>query len=263
MLAGSRGGIDPVSDDAFRLLWDDPVVRADLVSIGIEVPEQLGALFIADRDDMLAFSAGAAPLVDDYPGRLTREGQGAAGRDSMLAWADVRKAVARFDTSRSMRETWPEALRGATIPYFVYEGYMDDVQLNRLHDRRYSILDEVLRSSSIQTLPLRLMGSYPRIQEIARGIETRGGADPAVGVVLGIGHLARREYVEAVERLANAWEQDPGLHIAGFYQALTLHRQARNAEASAVLESTDPALLGQASAGRDWLKARLESASNR
>ena len=70
MLAGSNGAASPVDEAVFRRQWDDPKVGPELRRLGIENPEQLGALFMADAEGLAAFAGSAEPLVDDRPQRL-------------------------------------------------------------------------------------------------------------------------------------------------------------------------------------------------
>ena len=54
---------------AGNLLWDpigyldDPAVRQEMIDLGFEKPEQLGALFIGDADYLKGFAHEAPPLV--------------------------------------------------------------------------------------------------------------------------------------------------------------------------------------------------------
>ena len=59
------------SEEELRQLWNDPATGADLRRIGIEVPQQLGALFLMDGDEIDRITHNIAPLTDLYPKRLT------------------------------------------------------------------------------------------------------------------------------------------------------------------------------------------------
>ena len=48
MMAGSRDARGPVSEEEFGRQWRDPAVAAEMERLGVERPEQLGALFIGD-----------------------------------------------------------------------------------------------------------------------------------------------------------------------------------------------------------------------
>ena len=59
------------SEDELRQFWNDPATGADLRRIGIEVPQQLGALFLMDGDEIDRITHNIAPLTDIHPKRLT------------------------------------------------------------------------------------------------------------------------------------------------------------------------------------------------
>jgi spermidine synthase len=261
MLAGSRGNMDAVSAEALRSFWDDPKIGPSLIDIGIEIPEQLCALFIADQDALFAYSKGALPLEDNYPGRLTCPMPTNRERDSVLAWADTTRVVERFSESVYIEKIFPKSLRRATIPYLAYAGQFDDVFLGRHLDRRYAVLDDVLRSTRLRTFPLLLMASEPKLQKIAHRAMARGIEVPAVLMELGIGCLARRDYAAAESLFRRVMQDDPTISAAGFGLALALHYQERDAESSKVFESIDLRRPGIPESGYRWLKDQLTNAS--
>ena len=71
IMMGINGPGRRASEDEFRQLWNDPATGADLRTIGIEVPQQLGALFLMDGDEIDRITHDVAPLTDIYPKRLT------------------------------------------------------------------------------------------------------------------------------------------------------------------------------------------------
>src|SRR5438477_9245113 len=93
--------------------------RDDLARIGVEVPEQLAALFVMDGDEIGRITNGAKPLTDFYPKRL---GDVTAEDKSIheFTWTYMRaeSAAQRFRSSRLIREIWPEAMIAALDPFF-------------------------------------------------------------------------------------------------------------------------------------------------
>jgi len=71
MLVGTNRLHGPVSEQEFTRQWRSLRTSAALGSIGVESPEQLGALFIADDKTLRSFVDGAAVLEDNHPGRLS------------------------------------------------------------------------------------------------------------------------------------------------------------------------------------------------
>ena len=73
IMMGINGPGRRVNEDELRQLWNDPATGPDLRAIGIEVPQQLGALFLMDGDEIDRITHNIAPLTDVYPKRLTDE----------------------------------------------------------------------------------------------------------------------------------------------------------------------------------------------
>ena len=71
IMMGINGPIRRASEDELRQFWNDPATGADLRRIGIEVPQQLGALFLMDGDEIDRITHNIAPLTDLHPKRLT------------------------------------------------------------------------------------------------------------------------------------------------------------------------------------------------
>ncbi len=60
-------------EEEFRQLWGEPATGQDLRRIGVEVPQQFGALFLMDGEEIDRITRDVAPLTDIYPKRLTDE----------------------------------------------------------------------------------------------------------------------------------------------------------------------------------------------
>jgi predicted membrane-bound spermidine synthase len=71
MLVGSRPEPQPLSDEAFSHPWQSPRSGKGLFAIGVEAPEQLGALFLADASFLNAWTEQVEALEDDYPQRIS------------------------------------------------------------------------------------------------------------------------------------------------------------------------------------------------
>jgi spermidine synthase len=71
VMMGINGPGRRASEDELRQLWNDPTTGADLRTIGIEVPQQLGALFLMDGDEIDRITHNIPPLTDIHPKRLT------------------------------------------------------------------------------------------------------------------------------------------------------------------------------------------------
>ena len=119
ILLGSRGGLPPVDSAQFSAQWEDPVVASRLAAIGIERPEQLGALFMLDTPALQTIRRTTRPLDDDRPGQLGREivGIGQVGRDHRPL-LHVEAGRRGFRESEFVRRHWPESIREETDAWF-------------------------------------------------------------------------------------------------------------------------------------------------
>src|SRR5262249_54376416 len=71
IMLGINGPGRKMNEEELRQLWNDPKTGPDLRRIGIEVPQQLGALFLMDGDEIDRITRDVAPLTDNYPKRLS------------------------------------------------------------------------------------------------------------------------------------------------------------------------------------------------
>ena len=117
MLAGTNGADAAPSEEAFTRLWRQPGTREDIADLAIEEPGQLGALFLADAPRLAAWCAGAAPLTDDHPGRLSLRLPTLADARAYRGLVAARSA-AEFDASAFVRRVWPAAVRERTGQWF-------------------------------------------------------------------------------------------------------------------------------------------------
>src|SRR5262249_52505479 len=116
ILVGRRTGPRSVEKDP-AWLWRDAATARTLSALGLERPEQLGTLFIADAPTLEERTRDVAPLEDDHPYRLSARPMGPRGEfySSIAATGLCRQ---RFLDSALIGREWPPALREATVPYF-------------------------------------------------------------------------------------------------------------------------------------------------
>ncbi len=114
IMMGINGPGRRATENELRQLWNDPTTGADLRTIGIEVPQQLGALFLMDGDEIDRITHNVAPLTDVYPKRLTdRPWDDEANHRFALNYLTAPAAVQRFVQSSLMNQIWPETLNPA------------------------------------------------------------------------------------------------------------------------------------------------------
>jgi spermidine synthase len=213
MLLGTRHAAVPVPETNFSSAWHVPRLAANLREIAFEVPEQFGATFLGDAAYLGELVANTPPLTDDFPQRL----RPVPGRPSLsdptyavdpatmrhyegvLDPARAREAFARSDLIRTL---WPSDLRERTLMFFEFQRITNRIlweggqPLGQIED-----LHALLTKTSFETLPLWLLGSDAGITRIAG---TADESNPTAEYVRGLSALARRDYADAVSRLAHA-----------------------------------------------------------
>jgi len=236
MLIGTRDARGPVPEEGFTRQWREPGVRGELATLGVERPEQLGALFLADAEQLAETLRGTQPLVDDRPYRVSAALPHELAPE-YFALLDTNGSRERFERSRFVARMWPSALRQRTLPCFELQGLLNDyfwsfygAPLPPSHLRR------ALANSDLTTLPLLLMGSDPDRQRILAASPEQS---PQLALERAAGELAARDYLaaEATLREAQPLAGAPGrltdyrvlaLTLAGELQrARTLAEQAR------------------------------------
>jgi len=125
MLAGSRNASWSGSEEGFSRQWTDPVVGPELRALGFERPEQLGATFLADADQLRDETRDVLPLTDDFPKRLTDRTDFRSSRIEHVPWLDSAAARERFEESSFIREAWPADLREESLGFFAYQEMID------------------------------------------------------------------------------------------------------------------------------------------
>ena len=213
MLAGTRHAAGPVDAAAFAAPWQRPALAVRLREVGFEQPEQIGATFIGDAPYLGRLTAAAPPLTDDFPLRL----RPVAARPSLSDPAyrsdpvvmalfqdtiDPGRARRAFAQSAFIRRLWPAALIEETLPFFdtqrivnraLWEGGAPLRHIEELH--------AVLTGTTLETLPLWLLGSDEVRQRIAEQSEERSAATE---YARGLRALATRQYLRAAAHFGEA-----------------------------------------------------------
>jgi spermidine synthase len=224
MLIGTRNATGQVSAEHFRQQWQDPVVGAELRAVGLEQPEQLGALFMADAKDLKAFTQNAAALTDNHPGRLTTELL-SSNRFSPLysAMMDTDRAREAFANSDTIAAIWPPELRASSVEFFDYQRIITAhfaTSYRPVDDYVWDDLYQLLTRTSLHTLPLWMLGSTQREQEILNGIGQDMTSHTGLHLARFHGAIAERDYQLAVGYFQDYMAFDP--QTAKNYQYLYL-----------------------------------------
>jgi spermidine synthase len=244
VLLGSRGGLAPASPARIAAGFTGEGGR-ERARLGFELPEQLGATFIADAATLAQLTRGVEPLVDDFPRRLSERFPAAEDQSFFLGLQQPAAAQPRFLASAFCRDIWPAELKDRMGMAFSAQdvikrtlgGYVGEPE-QRLED-----LVTVLTRSDLRTLPFWILGSAPEEEKIARKAAARGVRGADVDSRLAAGELSRREYLSAAERYrtlaasasadSNPWRE---------LQVVALALAGRREEAESVIDTTGTSL---------------------
>jgi hypothetical protein len=119
IMMGIKGAPRKIDSDQVRKFWRFGSTRDDLARIGVEVPEQLAALFVMDGEEIDRIASGTKPLTDFYPKRLgdvTAEDK--AIHEFTASYMKPNSAAQQFRSSRLIQEIWPEAMTAQLEPFF-------------------------------------------------------------------------------------------------------------------------------------------------
>jgi len=213
ILLGSRHARAAVSVSALSQPWTIAPLADDLKEVGFERPEQMAATFLGDATFARELVSGAPPLTDDFPQRLLPDPRryslsdpryGIDSKADALYWRtlDTDRARQAFEKSAFVRRLLPPAFVASTLSWFEVQAVVNRVMWNGGRPQRLiEDLDGVLTATSLQTLPLWILGSDAVKQRIASQATDRSGA---IEYARGLQCLSSRDYAGAAAQLAAA-----------------------------------------------------------
>jgi predicted membrane-bound spermidine synthase len=115
-----------VREEDFRGWWRRSPVSDRLREVGLDAPESLGALFLADGPWLRAWVGEAPPLTDNFPRRIsTHAMRTAADVEDFIALMSSTQRPANFVSSPLIGSLWPHELRLASVPAFRRQAIVD------------------------------------------------------------------------------------------------------------------------------------------
>ena len=257
IMMGINGSGRKVQEEEMRQLWSHADSGGDLRRIGIEVPQQLGALFLMGAEDINQITRDVAPLTDNYPKRLSdAPWDEEASHRFALTYMEAPPALERFLHSSLVDAIWPESLNSSLESFFVVREtrYLSEA----IGSNKLAELDLYLRHSGLRIPVLEVLGSDGFRVAIAERVAKKAQLPPVeVMPDLIAGALARRDINEAIRLLEN--EKDRGalslndtLLLAYIY---CLNGSVDKAEALAA-NNADSIKKDQSA---DWLWEKLEN----
>ena len=158
----------PLSEQDFKRQWNVPAVAAEMKRLGIERPEQLGALFLGDAAFVHALVGGARPLTDDDPKLIEASPSPEESTRLLASITDTGAARTRFQTSEFIARHWPESLIRASAPYFDVQHVIDAHMYGSLVKQSLALDDvhRLLTGTTVQTPILWRLASNSDIQQV-------------------------------------------------------------------------------------------------
>jgi spermidine synthase len=257
IMMGINGPGRKVEEEEIRQLWSNADSGADLRRVGIEVPQQIGALFVMDGEEIDLITRDVAPLTDIYPKRLTDEPwDDEANSRFAFRYLEAPSAVQRFLHSTLVKAIWPETLNQSLESFFTLRQtrYLSEI----MGSNQLAELDLYLRHSSLRTPVLEVLGGDGFRLGIAERI-ARNTQPPPLETMQDLiaGALARRDIDGAIRLMED--EKTRGMFSLNDTFLLTylycLNGSVVKAEA---LAATNAAAIKK-DGFVDWLWGKLEA----
>jgi spermidine synthase len=210
IMMGIKGpGVEVKADD-IRRLWRDSRIGPDLIRIGVEVPQQLAALFLMDGDEIDRLTRDTAPLTDFYPKRLSDDLWDVEASHHFVAdYMEPSAAAQRFQWSALMNRVWPETLNRSVDSLFAVRAtrYLSDL----IGSNKLAELDLCLRQSKLRTPVLEVLRSNEFRLSIAEQVARQAGMRPPETLPdLIAGALAQRDIPGAIRLLEEERDRKVG-----------------------------------------------------
>jgi predicted membrane-bound spermidine synthase len=257
IMIGMKPPLQKPDQELAHKLWADPTSGSDLVRIGLEVPEQMPALFVMDADEIDRMTQGAEPLNDFYPKRLTdKEPDLEAAYRLGWTYLEASSAVQRFFASALVQDIWPNEQKELLEPLFL------------LRETRYrsemsgsnwlAELDLYLRHSKLRTPVLAVQNSDEfRLSLAERLVADSQSLPPDALHDLVAGALARRDLGAAI-RLLEAEEDRVFSNRNDFYLLTYLYCVNGSVEKAEALATAQAGSI-QKDWFVDWLWGELQA----
>jgi spermidine synthase len=189
-------------------LWSDRNTGADLVRIGVEVPEQMSALFVMDSDEIERLTQGVEPLTDFFPKRISDEGPDlVAAAQFGYSYLEAAGALRRFNSSHFIQEIWPNEWKRNLERLFIAR---EDLYRKEVSGANWlAALDLYLRYSRLRTPVLAAQDTDEFRLALAEKFAGQSPASIPIEALrdLTAGALARRDIAGAIQLLEQEKER--------------------------------------------------------
>jgi spermidine synthase len=208
IMMGIKGPGRKVQEEEISRLWRNPVSGADLKQIGIETPQQLGALFVMEGEEIDRLTSDTPALTDSYPKRLSdQRWNEQASHRFVSPYLEAPSATRRFFASPLINRIWPESLNSSVDLYFLVREarFLSGVVGT---GNKWAELDLYVRHSDLRTPVLEVFGSDEFRLAIAEKVEQHSNPPPPEIVPdLVAGALAGRDINKAIRLLESKYDR--------------------------------------------------------
>jgi len=260
IMMGINGPGSKIKASELRRLWSEPGSGADLRRIGIEVPQQLGALFLMDGEEIDRITRDVPPLTDMYPKRLTDDPwDDEENHRFALTYLDARSALQRFTHSSLIERIWPEALDPATSSLESFFNLRESRYLSEMFGSNgLAELDVYLRHSRLRIPVLEVLRSDGFRLSIAERVAKKSQPPPleTMGDLVA-GALAQRDINGAIRLLENKKDRGP-FSLSDTFLLTYLYCLNGDVDKAEALAATNAASIKKDSFV-DWLWGKLQS----
>jgi len=259
IMMGIKGPGRKMEAEKLRQLWNDPASGADLRRIGVEVPQQLGALFLMDGEEIDRITKDVAPLTDLYPKRLTDERwDDEASHRFTLTYLDAPSAFQRFLWSPLINRIWPEALNPETARLESFFNLRQSRYLSEMNgSNELAELDLYLRRSRLRIPVLEVLGSDGFRLSIAERVAKKSQPPPLETMPdLVAGALAQRDINGAIRLLEDEKDRGP-FSLGDTFLLIYLYCLNGEVDKAEALAGANAAI--KKNSFVDWLWAKLQN----
>ena len=249
---------NPATAGLARRLWDDRNTGADLVRIGVEVPEQMSTLFVMDGDEIERLTQGVEPLADFFPKRLSdAEPDLVAAAQFGYSYLEAAGALRRFNSSRFIQEIWPNEWKRSLERLFIAR---EDLYRKEVSGANWlAALDLYLRYSRLRTPVLVAQDTDEFRVALAEKFAGQSPASIPIDALrdLTAGALARRDIAGAIQLLEQ--ERERGfVNINDVFLLIYLYCLNGNVDQAEALAATEASSIEKDSFVK-WLWGDLQA----
>jgi spermidine synthase len=258
IMMGIKGPAQRAQEEEIGRLWSDPATNADLSRIGLEIPQQLGALFLMDAEEIDRVTHDIAPLTDNYPKRLTDEPwDEQASHHFALTYMEAASAHHHFLQSPLISgfgwETPEEILKSCFV--FREMRYRCGIVAPC---NRFAEFDIYLRRCPLRTPVLEVLGSDEFRVAIAERVAQKSDPPPLeIMPDLVAGALARRDFEGAI-RLVEKEKDRAGLSLKDTFLLAYLYCLNGDVPKAETLVANNASSIKK-NGFVDWLWGKLET----